>query len=285
MRNNSNIKTLLILSNGPVDKPLKVYAIYDARSEIEKSNFLSSSPPPVLSPASCLLYIHMKTKLYDIPRLRQKIGVFHDRKHAGQVLAKMLHEWKGSNALVLAVPSGGIPVAVEVAGALKLPLDVAVVSKILLPWNTEAGFGAVGFDGSVWINQEYVDYYRLDQTTVEQQTQATLDKVHRRVKLFRGNRPWPDLHSRPVIVVDDGIAAGSTLRVAVQALHNIGAMEIIVAVPTAHEESLVRIMDKVDALYCANIRKGPQFAVAAAYRLWDDVDENDAAAMLTSHLN
>ncbi len=225
----------------------------------------------------------MKNRSYEIPQLRQKIGVFQDRKHAGQILAEMLHEWKGSKAIVLAVPSGGIPVAVEVAGILDLSLDVAVVSKILLPWTTEAGFGAVGFDGSVWINQEYVDYYRLDRTTIEQQTQATLEKVQRRVKLFRGDRPWPDLQNRPVIVVDDGIAAGSTLRVAVQALHNTGAVEIIVAVPTAHEESLGRIMNKVDALYCANIRSGPQFAVAAAYQYWDDVDEADAGKMLVSY--
>ena len=229
-----------------------------------------------------VMFLSMNNKLFDIPRLRQKISVFRDRRHAGQVLAEMLHEWQDGKAMVLAVPSGGLPVAVVVAGALNLSLDVAVVSKILLPWNTEAGFGAVGFDGSVWINQEYVDHYRLDQSIIEQQTQAALSKVQRRVKLFRGDRPWPELQHRPVIVVDDGIAAGSTLRVAVQALRNSGAVEIIVAVPTAHEESLVLIMNEVDALYCANIRSGPQFAVAAAYQHWDDVDETDADRMLAS---
>ncbi len=227
--------------------------------------------------------VFMKTRLYNIPQLRQKTGIFQDRKHAGQILAEMLHEWKDSKTMVLAIPSGGVPVAVEMAGILNLPLDVAVVSKMLLPWNTEAGFGAVGFDGSVWINQEYADYYGLDQSTIEQQTQAAMKKVQRRVKLFRGDRPWPDLKNQPVIVVDDGIAAGSTLRVAVQALRNTGATEIIVAVPTAHEESLGQIMDKVDALYCANIRSGPQFAVAAAYQHWDDVDEIDANRMLVSY--
>ena len=224
----------------------------------------------------------MNDKLHDISKLRQKTGVFLARRHAGQVLAEMLREWKDSKAMVLAVPSGGMPVALEVAGALNLFLDVAVVSKILLPWTTEAGFGAVGFDGSVWINPESVAYYQLDQPTVEQQTRAALNKVQRRVKLFRGERPWPDLQERPVIVVDDGIAAGSTLRVAVQALRNTGAVEIIIAVPTAHEESLVRIMDGVDAVYCANIRSGPQFAVAAAYQHWNDVDELEAARMLAS---
>jgi putative phosphoribosyl transferase len=227
--------------------------------------------------------VFMETRLYNISQLRQKIGVFQDRKHAGQILAEMLHEWKDSKAMVLTIPSGGVPVAVEVAGILGLSLDVAVVSKILLPWNTEAGFGAVGFDGSVWINQEYANYYGLDQSTIKQQTQAAMKKVQRRVKLFRGNRPWPDLKNQTVIVVDDGIAAGSTLRVAVQALRNSGAMEIIVAVPTSHEESLSLIIDRVDALYCANIRSGPQFAVAAAYQHWDDVDESDADRMLVSY--
>ena len=227
----------------------------------------------------------MNNKLYDLPQLRQRVGVFRDRKHAGQILAEMLQEWKGSKAVVLAVPSGGVPVAVEVAGVLGLSLDVAVVSKILLPRNTEAGFGAVSFDGTVWINKEFVDYFGLDQSAIEQQTQAALEKVQRRVKLFRADRSWPDLKNQPVILVDDGIAAGSTLRVALMALHHIGARKIIVAVPTAHQESLVHIMDRVDALYCANIRGGPQFSVAAAYQYWDDVDENDARRMLTSFRN
>lgn len=165
----------------------------------------------------------MGSLIYEIPQLRQEVGVFRDRRHAGQILGGMLREWQNTKAVVFAVPSGGIPVAVEVAGALNLSLDVAVVSKILLPWNTESGFGAVGFDGSVWINQEYVSYYRLDRAAVEQQAQAATKKVQRRIKLFRGDRPWPDLQNRPVIIVDDGIAAGSTLRVAVQGLCKIVA--------------------------------------------------------------
>jgi predicted phosphoribosyltransferase len=229
-----------------------------------------------------IIIITMNDKLYDMQKLRQKLRVFQDRQHAGRVLADMLHEWKGSRAIVLAIPSGGIPVAVEIAGALDLILDVAVVSKILLPWNTESGFGAVGFDGSVWINQEYVASYRLDQSIIEQQTQAALDKVQRRVTLFRGDRPWSDLQIRPVIIVDDGIAAGSTMQVAVQALRNSGAVTIIAAVPTAHEESVARIMNGVDRLYCANIRSGPQFAVASAYQYWDDVEEADALDMFAS---
>ncbi len=227
----------------------------------------------------------MTAQLYDIPQFREQTGVFADRKEAGQVLARMLHDRQGEEAIILGVPSGGIPVAVEVAAALGLDLDVAVVSKILLPWNTEAGFGAVGFDGSIWINDKFVAYYNLDQAAVEQQTQAALKKVQRRVRLFRDDRPWPDLQNRTAILVDDGIAAGSTLRVAVQALRNSGASSIVLAVPTAHLESLDQFMDKVDAVYCAKIRSGPSFAVASAYRHWDDVDENDAVEMVLAYRN
>lgn len=222
----------------------------------------------------------MDGKLYDIPDLREKVGVFRDRIHAGRVLAGMLTAWKGSNAMVLAIPSGGVPVAVEIARLLDLSLDVALVSKILLPWTTEAGFGAVAFDGSVWINPEYAAYYQLDQKTIDRQTRAASEKVRHRLKLFRKDRPWPGLKERPALVVDDGIAAGSTLRVAITALMNSGAGRIVVVVPTAHREALAPLMGRVEAVYCPNIRSGPQFAVASAYQYWDDVDENQAAELL-----
>lgn len=224
----------------------------------------------------------MKNTVHDIPQLRDQTGVFRDRKHAGRILAGMLGALEGTKAIVLAIPCGGIPVAVEIAVALSLPLDVAVVSKILLPWNSEAGFGAIGFDDSIWVNDEYAAYYRLDKQTIEQQTKSALEKVQRRVRLFRGNREWPDPSNQTIILVDDGIAAGSTMQVALKALRNMGATRIIVAVPTAHQESLAPILNNVDDLYCANIRSGNQFAVASAYLKWDDVDEADACEMMRS---
>ncbi len=222
----------------------------------------------------------MAYKIYEVPEMRERLGVFRDRKHAGQVLAAMLNHCQDSNAIILGIPSGGIPVAVEIAHTLNLPLDVAVVSKILLPWNTEAGFGAVAFDGTVWINRDYVNYYRMGEAAVKQQTHAAIEKVKRRIKLFRDDRPWPDFSKKTVILVDDGIAAGSTIRVAIKALNNTRARKIVVAVPTAHLESLDSLTDQVDSVYCPNIRSGSQFAVAAAYLKWDDVDETEAKRML-----
>jgi len=222
------------------------------------------------------VWVNMSAKIHDIAELRQRTGIFRGRQHAGQVLGDMLESWRGSDAIVMGIPSGGVPVAAECARRLELPLDVAVVSKILLPWNTESGFGAVGFDGSVWINQKYVEYFGLDQTAIATQTESAQRKVSRRVQRFRGDLPWPDLDRHPVILVDDGLAAGSTMRVAAESLCRSGARQIIVAVPTAHYDSFSRIVDLVDEIYCANIRQGVQYSVAAAYESWSDVEEDDS---------
>src|SRR3989337_982054 len=93
--------------------------------------------------------------------LRNRVRMFRDRAHAGQILADMLRSYRASDALVLAIPAGGVPVAAAIARALELPLDVAVVSKITLPWNTESGYGAVAFDGTGCLNQDLVESLRL----------------------------------------------------------------------------------------------------------------------------
>ncbi len=226
----------------------------------------------------------MSRAIHDLERLRGRLHVFRDRREAGEVLADMLRaEPDLDDALVLAIPAGGVPVAAVIAERLGLPLDVAVVSKVLLPWTSEAGFGAVAFDGTEWLNREYVDYYRLTPTQVERALSEARHKVARRLRRFRGNRPLPDLRGRPVILVDDGLAAGSTLRAALTALRNQGAERIIVAVPTAPLHSAQAIAPLVSALYVANLRSGPSFAVADAYRHWHDVDEDEVLALLAAH--
>ncbi len=223
------------------------------------------------------------SNIIDLPELRDSTGVFHDRADAGQRLAAMLVEYRGSNALLLGIPAGGVPVAAEIARELDLPLDILGASKVLLPWNTEAGYGAVAFDGSVWLNPEYIEHYRLRQETIEEGVAAAKTKVQRRMQRFRGDRPFPPLKDRPVILVDDGIAAGSTLRAAITAVQNAGAGQIIVSVPTGHSHSVEQIAGLVDKLYCANIRSGFSFAVAAAYEQWTDVSEDEVAAILKNN--
>ena len=170
---------------------------------------------------------------------------FRDRAAAGRALARLLERYRGSRAVVLAIPSGGVPVAAEIARALSLPLDAVPVSKALLPWTTESGYGAVAFDGSVWIDEEARFRWNLTQAQI-----------------------------------DDGIAAGSTMRTAIAALRTRQPAEIVVAVPTAHDRSVAAIGKLADAVVCANVRGGSSFAVADAYELWSDVEENDVAALL-----
>jgi predicted phosphoribosyltransferase len=211
--------------------------------------------------------------------LRDRTGVFRDRQHAGEVLAKMLSTYSRSDAIVLAIPAGGVPVAAAIAEQLRIPLDVAVVSKITLPWNTEAGYGAVAFDGTMRLNEDLVPHLGLTEEQIQQGIDETTQKVMRRVKRFRGNQPFPDLTKRQAIIVDDGLASGFTMLVAVEALRKAGALHICVAVPTAHKSALQRMAQEVEAVYCANIRGGFSFAVADAYEEWTDVPEAEAIAI------
>ena len=220
-------------------------------------------------------------KIHELPDLRDTAHVFRDRSDAGRALARMLEPYRDRDALVLAIPAGGVPVAAEIARSLAAALDVAVVSKILLPWTTESGFGAVAFDGSVWIDEESVRYFDLKPRDVERSLAQAKEKVARRVERLRRGRPPPEVKSRPVILVDDGIAAGSTMRTAIAALRRAGASEIVVAVPTGHRRAVAEIAKLADAVYCANVRGMTRFAVADAYEEWRDVAESEAAALLS----
>jgi predicted phosphoribosyltransferase len=159
-------------------------------------------------------------------------------------------------------------------------LDILVVSKITLPWNTEAGYGAVAFDGTVRLNERLLPGLGLCEDEIQQGIAETKNKVTRRFTNLRGNKPLPDLSKQPVIVVDDGLASGFTLLVGVKALRKAGANQIIVAVPTGHSNSVQMMADRVEAVYCGNIRHGWSFAVADAYRRWYDVSDEEVINVL-----
>jgi putative phosphoribosyl transferase len=213
------------------------------------------------------------------PDLRDRSHCFRDRAHAGEVVAGMLDQYRQSNALVLAIPAGGVPVGAVIASTLLIPLDIAVVSKITLPWNTEAGYGAVAFDGTVRLNEDLVPRLGLTEGHIQEGIDQTTHKVLRRVEKFRGDRPLPDPSKHPAILVDDGLASGFTMLVAIEALRKAGAEDIRVAVPTGHWSALQRMAQEVEAVYCANIRRGFSFAVADAYRAWTDVAEEEAVVI------
>lgn len=222
----------------------------------------------------------MTSNIIDLPEMREQTHVFQDRTHAGQVLARMLEADDKQAGIILAVPAGGVPIGVVMAEKTGLDFDVAVVSKITLPWNTEAGYGAVAFDGTVKLNKDLVRRVNLTAEDVKKGIEKTTAKVARRVKKLRGRKLFPDLGNRSAILVDDGLASGFTMRVAVTALRNAGAGRIVVAVPTGHRRSVEMIAREVEKLYCANIRGGLSYAVASAYRHWSDVAEEDVVKIL-----
>ncbi|UCG12489.1 MAG: phosphoribosyltransferase [Deltaproteobacteria bacterium] len=225
---------------------------------------------------------NLPENVIDLPELRDRVRVFRDRTHAGEVLASILEPHATIAPMVVAIPAGGAPVAKELAARLNLPLDIAVVSKITLPWNTEIGYGAVAFDGTVRLNRELVHRVGLTEEEIQQGIDLTSSKVMRRAKKLRGNRALPDFSFHPAILVDDGLASGFTMRVAVEALSKCGAADTIVAVPTGHLHTVERIAGEVKRLYCANIRGGRSFAVADAYQRWADVVEEELSLILAN---
>jgi putative phosphoribosyl transferase len=227
----------------------------------------------------------LPANVINLPDLRDRVGVFRNRAHAGEVLAGMLEVYSDSDTIVMAVPAGGVPVAKVLAEQLNLPLDIAVVSKITLPWNTEVGYGAVAYDGTVRLNKDFIARLGLSDEEIRQGISKTSAKVAHRVKNLRGEQAVPDLSTSQIILVDDGLASGFTMHVAVEALQKAGTNSITVAVPTGHQRSVESIAGEVDTLYCANIRGGYHFAVADAYLRWSDVGEKEVVSLLAGALS
>ena len=212
--------------------------------------------------------------------LRDKLYVFRDRKEAGTILARKLLKYKGTDGLVLGIPSGGVPVAAELAKALSLPVELVILRKIQIPHNTEAGFGAVAPDYKVLINEDLLSMLNLSQKDVEHQIQLTIDTIKKRNDLLRKGLPFPSVKNKIVIIVDDGLASGYTMLSAVEFLRRHGPEKIVVAVPTGSKRTVDFILPNVDELICLNIRSGFTFAVADAYENWYDLTDNDVISIL-----
>lgn len=233
------------------------------------------APTPIMN-----MVKRLDENVYEDKSLRDRRGVFADRTDAGGAVADLLAAHGPSEALLLAIPAGGVPVAAVVARRLGWPLEVAVVSKITPPWSTEVGYGAVAFDGTVRMNEAFVARMDMSPDEVRDGVQRTRRKVERRMKLLRGDGPMPDLSGRSVVLVDDGLASGVTMLAAVEACRKAGAAEIVVAVPTAHDDSARRLAKTAARVIAANIRTGFTFAVADAYRHWSDLSEVKVRAIL-----
>ncbi len=194
-------------------------------------------------------------------------------------LVHHLHPYKGTNAIVLAIPSGGVPVGVEIANGLGLPMDVIIVRKLQIPFAPEAGFGAVDLSGGTILNDDLVSEIGLSGADIERAKKKALEAARSRDRALRGDRPFPSLHGKVVILVDDGLASGYTMLAAIKRAKNDRPERIVVAVPTGSRDTVNMIAGEVDDLICLNIRS-PPFAVADAYRNWYDLTEEEALVVL-----
>lgn len=222
----------------------------------------------------------VQERIISLPELENRVHVFRDRDHAGRILADMTKADMDENFILLAIPAGGVPVALAISSELGLVFDIAAVSKITLPWNSEAGYGAVAFDGTIRLNKPLMARLNLTERQVNEGIEKTKEKVTRRNNSLRGGSHLPPLSGKTAVMVDDGLASGFTMLCAIDAVKNSGANKIMAAVPTAHMQASETVAQKVDRLYCANIRSGMSFAVAEAYENWYDISEKELLSML-----
>ncbi len=214
--------------------------------------------------------------------LRNKVYVFKDREEAGKLLARKLAPAVPPGTWILAIPAGGVPVGLQIAAALHLPFDLMIVRKIQIPGNTEAGFGAIGPDGEVIFNEKLLGRLRLSGKEISEQIEAAQKVIVERERLFRGGRPFPVIRDKPIILVDDGLASGFSMMQALRFAKNRGPKRIIVAVPTAPEQSINRILPFADEVHCLNIRTHLSFAVAEAYENWYDLTDPEVISLLAN---
>lgn len=215
--------------------------------------------------------------------LRDRKYVFDDRRDAGRSLALKLMNYRGTDALIVAIPSGGLPVAAEISTILAIQLEIIIVRKLQIPSNPEAGFGAMGPDGEVIFNEELLGRLRLSEDAVKAQIEKTGEVIRKREHLFRKGRPFPSCRDRSVIVVDDGLASGYTMLVALKYIKTKMPACLIAAVPTGPERTLKKILAETDEVICLNVRSGYSFAVADAYRNWYDLTDEDVLKILDNH--
>jgi predicted phosphoribosyltransferase len=208
---------------------------------------------------------------------------FLDRYDAGRRLAEALSSYADQpDLLILALPRGGVPVAYEVARALHAPFDVFLVRKLGFPGHPELAMGAIATGGVRILDRQLIRMYDVPAEAIERVTAAERREMDRRERLYRDGRPPPDVSGRTVILVDDGLATGSTMRAAVEALREEGAKKIVVAVPVAAPDTCAAMKDEVDEIVCA-LTPEPFRAVGIWYADFSETTDEEVRDLLSRH--
>jgi len=182
----------------------------------------------------------------------KSVKLFRDRVDAAKRLVSALAGLAGKDAIVLAIPRGGVVVGFEVAKALNVPLDVIIPRKIGAPSNPELAIGAVTEDGTVILNEELVNYLGVTERYIKEESGRQRLEIHRRLKLYRGDVPYPSLRNLDVIIVDDGIATGSTMKAALASVRKRGAKTIVVAIPVGPPSTIEELKKLAEHVVCLN---------------------------------
>jgi putative phosphoribosyl transferase len=210
--------------------------------------------------------------------------LFEDRRHAGELLANKLYAYRGRSPLILAVPRGGVAVAMPLWRSLGGEFDLIITRKIGAPGQPELAVGAVTGDGYVLLNEALAAQLQLPEGYVERISAEEQAEIKRRLQLYRGRRPLPEIEGRLVIIVDDGVATGFTLRAALQGIKQKRPQKLVLAVPVGPPETLARLGREVDEI--CYLEAPPYFAaVGQFYRDFRQVNDSEVTAALKEAWN
>ena len=210
----------------------------------------------------------------------KKKALFRDRRDAGKKLAQRLIAYIGrEDVIVLALPRGGVPVAYEVAAALKVQMDIFIVRKLGWPGHEEMAIGAIASGGVRVLNEDIVRYLNIPETLIDTVAQRELRELERREQAYRGDRPPPQLKGRTVILMDDGLATSASMRAAIVGVRAHAPMKIVVAVPTAAVETCEALKPEVDQIICASTPE-PFYGVSKWYEDFSQTTDEEVRLLL-----
>jgi putative phosphoribosyl transferase len=208
------------------------------------------------------------------------VRIYEDRYEAGRELVPALQRFKLTNPIVLGLPRGGVPVAHEIALALHAPLDTITVRKLGLPWQPELAIGAIASGGVKVLNEELLaELPDLTEAEIDEVVDREMQELVRREKLYRGDWPHPDLAQRDVVLVDDGLATGATMRAAAEAVLLQDPSSVVVAVPVGSEGAVRLLEEKVDHVVCLET-PSPFLAIGYFYRSFGPTKDEEVRRLL-----
>ncbi len=208
------------------------------------------------------------------------MALFKDRVDAGKKLAKELSKYANrSDVLILALPRGGVPVAFEVAKELNVKMDVFIVRKLGVPGNEELAMGAISSDNILVLNEDIVRSFQIPERVINMVAENELKELERRERTYRGDRPKPEISGLTVILIDDGLATGATMRAAAAALKTKNPAKIVVAVPTGAPDTCEFFRKEVDEVICVATPE-PFYGVGAWYGNFSQTTDEEVCELL-----